>query len=401
MHYIDNCDPDSKQFESAGRNNIVSCPSNVPYELFTYYDEGDYNGNTGAAPVVTTNKNTYYKPPGIGGLEDSLTSKTLRLKMGPNSSTSNASLSSTRNYSFCSESSDASTTSFGSIHLQSLKQRSRTDTPAQLQRSHTDSPVQLQHTANNLIVFDWDNTLFPTKYIREMGVSSKRHRIKCNRNRNHRANASKVGPIACSISIAKLHKRILNSKGHEPLCSLSDLVYQVLSSYIERYGANNIHIVTASEPGWIQSSLFMVANIGSFKKIYNLIFIENKIGITHPFPSQLPLTTRQHLLEFKYRVFCELLKVRNLSRNTVNTFISIGDGAYEFEAAKLAAATCPTRLYVDRIKLIPNPSLQDMKDEMGLLMTFCGIFEYTSRVDQKNITIDYERERKQHVLHTK
>eukprot|EP01083_Nonionella_stella_P247771 858686_1 len=86
---------------------------------------------------------------------------------------------------------------------------------------------------NKLIVFDWDDTLFPT-------------------------------------SNCKLHnQRNADSTRVTQLNELSCSIHTVLSTFIGKYGARNIRILTASEKGWIKQSLSIVAKIGRFADVYN------------------------------------------------------------------------------------------------------------------------------------
>eukprot|EP01083_Nonionella_stella_P247770 858685_1 len=100
---------------------------------------------------------------------------------------------------------------------------------------------------NKLIVFDWDDTLFPRTKILQM----------CNSDQQKVANISR-----CRIS----------DVDYTRLNELSCSIHLVLSTFIGKYGARNIRILTASEKGWIKQSLSIVSNIGRFADVYNLLF---------------------------------------------------------------------------------------------------------------------------------
>eukprot|EP01083_Nonionella_stella_P075008 203667_1 len=101
--------------------------------------------------------------------------------------------------------------------------------------------LQLQESyslVNKLIVFDWDDTLFPTSKTKQM--------------------SNQISDVE-----------------HTQMNELSCCIYAVLSSFIDKYGARNIRIVSASEKGWIKQSLSMVANIGRFADICNILFVKH------------------------------------------------------------------------------------------------------------------------------
>eukprot|EP01083_Nonionella_stella_P060442 157829_1 len=208
----------------------------------------------------------------------------------------------------------------------------------------------------NLVIWDWDNTLFPTNQLLQMSKAKR--------------------------------KNIQQTE----LVALSKSIYFVLAQYIDRYEASNVRILSASREGWIESSLCMVHHIGYFSRIYDLIFVQNQIEVIHPSPAQLPFITEQQVFVWKYNQFCSLLKECQ-SADCVHTLVSIGDSMHEFKASKSAAKTFDN-VYVHRIKLIHHPSLIDMIHEMDLLFKCCEIFEVSSRIDQADITIDYALEKK-------
>eukprot|EP01083_Nonionella_stella_P075010 203670_1 len=94
---------------------------------------------------------------------------------------------------------------------------------------------------NKLVVFDWDDTLFPTTKIKQM---------------SNQQNAS------------------FSDVDYTQLNELSCCIYTLLSSFIAKYGARNIRILTASEKGWIKQSLSIVGNIGRFADISNILFVK-------------------------------------------------------------------------------------------------------------------------------
>eukprot|EP01084_Bolivina_argentea_P036666 67809_1 len=208
-----------------------------------------------------------------------------------------------------------------------------------------------------LVVFDFDDTLFPTRRL--------------------------------SSLFKNKTQMILSKQETVQLINLSKVTYLVLKTYIEQYKAENIRIVTCSENGWIKSILTFVKCIGYFKCIYSLLFIQNKIEMIHPNKLILPFQTQQQAFEWKCNVFYNLYQQYYIP-NSANIFISIGDSITEFEASKIASYGLHN-VFVNRIKLIRNPTCIDMINEMKLLLTLCGKFEMVS-TDGKVITMNYESE---------
>eukprot|EP01083_Nonionella_stella_P316138 1144753_1 len=204
-------------------------------------------------------------------------------------------------------------------------------------------------TINKLIVFDWDDTLFPTTKIKQM--SNKQN-----------------------VSFSDMDYTQLNE--------LSCCMYTMLSSFIATYGARNIRIISASEKGWISWSLSKLGNIGRFADIYNLLFVKHKIEMIHP--SKIEMI---QVFEWKYRVFRILL--RDCS-STVNTLVSLGASPHEYKAAKHAARLFGNVL-LHRVQLLCEPSLTDMIDNMELLRNFMMMSDVTQA---KDISIDCNSELK-------
>eukprot|EP01083_Nonionella_stella_P316141 1144758_1 len=202
---------------------------------------------------------------------------------------------------------------------------------------------------NKLVVFDWDDTLFPTTKIKQMSNQQ-------------------------NVSFSDVEYTQMNE--------LSCCIYTVLSSFIGKYGAHNICIVSASEKGWIKQSLSMVANIGRFADISDILFVKHKIEMIHP--SKIEMI---QVFEWKYRVFRILLRDRS---STVNTLVSLGASPHEYKAAKHAARLFGNVL-LHRVQLLCEPSLTDMIDNMELLRNFMMMSDVTQA---KDISIDCNSELK-------
>eukprot|EP01083_Nonionella_stella_P044358 119447_1 len=217
----------------------------------------------------------------------------------------------------------------------------------------------LLSSINKLIVFDWDDTLFPTTAIKKLEISKKGY-----------------------LSVS--------AEDHMQLKELSYEIYHALSTCILQYGAPNIRIVTASEKGWIKRSLSIVYKIGRFADVYDILFIKSKIIMIHPPQQNLPFVSQKQVFEWKYSIFTILLRDSHLTNDckaTVNTFMSFGDSIHEYKAAKCAADVYQNVL-VHRVKFLPRPSISDVIDQMKFLHNFMKLSDMSSTRDGSDIEID-------------
>ena len=124
--------------------------------------------------------------------------------------------------------------------------------------------------SNTIIVFDYDDTLFPTTKYNEIMAR----------------------PLPNATTFCQNKSQHIMSKMTEKemieWIKLSQIALNLLSSYIQKYSPKNICIVSASSNNWIQKSLLDVYQIGSFSQIYHSLFNhnsmndENKLLMYHP-----------------------------------------------------------------------------------------------------------------------
>ena len=265
--------------------------------------------------------------------------------------------------------------------------------------NHNNSTHLQQHTVcNNLIILDWDDTLFPTSMVQQI---SKRNLV----NTINSATLSTMPPqfqqnkrSSYNIKTKRNFVSKLSVQEYQYLTSLSFKIYQLLSQYILHYGSSNIVIVTASTKGWIEQSLIKVLDIGYFMMIYQLLFQQinkiNKIEMIHPLQTKSESPSFD-ALKWKQTMFKQLLLERYLIHDVINTFIIIGDSNYEIEAGekcKNLFMRYGENVFIDSIQLLIKPTLLQQISEMDLLISFCGKFELNSKMAKKDITINYGQE---------
>ena len=234
--------------------------------------------------------------------------------------------------------------------------------------------------SNTVIVFDYDDTIFPTTKLKEI--------------------AGRPG----NDIFSKITESELNDLIHLSLVTLN-----VLSLYILHYSRKNISIVTAASNGWIQQSLGIVYKIGYFSQIYQLLFPDHLnqnnnddiLQIFNPTPeiSKSFKSKKQYfqiseypVFKWKYNVFKHILKQKYANKdNVINTFTFIGDSEWEYQASKaLRHNYCKTKnLFIDGIKLLSKPSFNSLKDEQTLIYGLCGKYEINSLVNKTVLDINY------------
>ena len=119
---------------------------------------------------------------------------------------------------------------------------------------------------NTVIVFDFDDTLFPTNKFKEINSRP------IARNKNNSSPRYSAQSLMSRMSSTELKQWV----------ELSWNLFNLLKIYINTYSHENICIVSASRQGWVQQALGLVYDIGYFKQISGLIFYSYKISIFHP-----------------------------------------------------------------------------------------------------------------------
>lgn len=249
-----------------------------------------------------------------------------------------------------------------------------------------------QAITNTVIVFDYDDTLFPSSKLKEImsrpnrGPYQDRHQELC----------------------SKISDQELNELAH-----LSWITFNLLTTYIFHYSMSNIYIVTAASSGWIQKSLLSVYKIGYYSQIYHLLFStanpsnnpNNKIQIFCPSADviksfknkkQYATISEYPAFKWKYKVFKLIFDKKNIDiDNVINSFTSIGDSEWEYQASrKLQHEVRQNKnTFIHRIKLLHEPSFISLRNEQVLIYNSCGTFEIHSIIYKKALNINYLNEK--------
>ena len=215
-----------------------------------------------------------------------------------------------------------------------------------------------------LIVFDYDDTLFPTTFILDKLRNS---------------NSFRQNEIEIKKEIFKF----------------SESLYNLLNDYIGMYSTKNIYIITSSSKGWIQQSLLSFIHIGYFKNIYDLFFGEstvNKINIIYRNESKNSEKTKMYQFELLFN------KHFGNKQHDHYTIVSIGDSITEFNDSKLVAQKyfkkkkSNSKYILHQIKLTSKPTIKVMIEQSHLLRKLCAQFIIYS-VNNKSIVFDYRKQK--------
>jgi len=189
----------------------------------------------------------------------------------------------------------------------------------------------------NLIIWDWDDTLFPTFAFRT----------------------------------AQDQKDVDFLRKLRVLASFAE---EVLSAMIALYGAENVVIVTNASATWIDKCL-NVDIVQPIMRPFQRLLRENAIAtisastpaLTAKFPNQ-PRMWKQIVFTELFETYFGALSARDTACVT-----SIGDSLCEYEAAKNASKRLPNRI-LHRLRLKPNPKIDDLIAQMKHIRALVPLF---------------------------
>jgi len=184
-----------------------------------------------------------------------------------------------------------------------------------------------------MVIFDWDNTLFPTKALQLMHNRPGKHKY--------------------------------SEEERDALHKLSKWVHRVLRAYISMYSAQNLAIVTSAANGWIEKGMKILGSIGRWSQIAQIIEKLPRIDITCPEQAMLPFKSANERLNYKHTAF-----VNTLAKKKVSMLISVGDSKAEFRASKKCAEVFEG-MAVGRVKLRKHPTVKCMTRQLQFMMNLC------------------------------
>ena len=172
---------------------------------------------------------------------------------------------------------------------------------------------------NNIFIFDWDDTLFPTYYIT---------------NKNNE----------------KLSEEELNK-----IDKIEKIIIKIINK-CKKYG--HVFIITNSEKGWTESCVMKYFQ-ESFSEILQKIDI---ISARYLYEEKFPFNKEK----WKIETFFSLQNIFNYDNNVLTNIICIGDSHYEIEAGKLFAEKFNNSV-IKTIKFKENPDLDELSKQLSLI----------------------------------
>jgi len=219
---------------------------------------------------------------------------------------------------------------------------------------------------NQMIIFDWDDTLFPTTAFKHGSPFTPNQLYNCGR-------------------------RLL----------------QTLVKYIRYYDSSNIYIITNGMKFWIKESLFILSSLSSkyhhihsglakndyFQLISDLLFNNNEINIKIisaqceqgiNYPGEFTRWKEETFKKYAKEHF--LLKHRDIRKYNLNILTVIGDSLQEHRAAfyafqylenkRRSANWFRGKYILQRIRLDRFPSFDQYMDQLGGLIYRCNEISY-------------------------
>jgi hypothetical protein len=202
-------------------------------------------------------------------------------------------------------------------------------------------PVNEKKRHNNIIIFDWDDTLLPTSFLTPNGVFIDDSGID-------------------DIDLEKV-KRLENN------------VFNILDKAIKKA---DTYIITNAAPGWVEYSIKKF-----YPKITRLLSEITIVSARGQFEKLHPGDSRQ----WKIQAFLDMLKTMDI--DLVTNLICLGDSIIEMEAAHILASKF-THAYIKTVKFRESPMPEELYKQLGLVMEqfdkiFSSIKNLTIKVDKK------------------
>ncbi|CAH6421124.1 Hypothetical protein KVN_LOCUS147 [uncultured virus] len=188
----------------------------------------------------------------------------------------------------------------------------------------------------SIIIFDWDDTLFPTTWLTNNGINL-------------------VDPIV------QYKYLIFFSK-------LDLILFKLLSNATK---ISKVIIVTNAMEKWVKLSLTILPN--------TKLLVKNKIQIISArdkYNKILPMNSNI----WKKLIFEKIISNEFNSYSYMQNIISVGDADYEFNAlVNLYDDKCNTKRILKNIKFIQSPSFDMLIDELEILNKFMLKIIYIKR----------------------
>ena len=196
---------------------------------------------------------------------------------------------------------------------------------------------------NNIIIFDWDDTLLPTSFLVLKGI------------------------LTPYMKLSKYEtKKILE---------LEELILQLLTLAVDK---GNVYIITNADKCWVEySSKLIYPRISNILRKIKIISAKNNYQERYPGDSQ----------KWKIKAFVNL--TTELDVKKITNIICLGDSIFEIEAGKILASKF-TQAFIKTIKFKEKPELEEVIKQINLVKLQFNTIHSTV----KNLTIRVEKKKK-------
>ena len=106
-------------------------------------------------------------------------------------------------------------------------------------------------------------------------------------------------------------------------------------------------------------------------------------------PTKYKYNKFESILKYKQFIFSDNCKNEKNGKFQINTFVSVGDSLYEYQAAGILACINNGAFFTHRIKFVDHPTSNNVYLEQCKLYHSCGYFEKYSVICKDNIDEDY------------
>lgn len=194
---------------------------------------------------------------------------------------------------------------------------------------------------NNMIIFDWDDTLLCTSYITPNGVFNE--------------------------------NTVVSNEDLEKLRRLEILVFEALSKSIDK---GDTYIVTNAAPGWVEYSAKRF-----YPLVYKILYKVTIISARGLFERKFPLDSRK----WKIETFLTLLN--NIDVSLITNIICLGDSFIEMEAAHILGSHFE-KAFVKTVKFRQSPHPEELMKQLVLINTqfdiiFSSIKNMAIKIEKK------------------
>ena len=204
-------------------------------------------------------------------------------------------------------------------------------------------PLNDSQRHNNLIIFDWDDTLLPTSFLLY------KNKIELDNK--------------------------LSEKDQAKILKLEQSVKNLLTLSLSK---GDVYIITNAGEGWVEESA--KTYYPNIKEILEQIEV---ISARKDFEKKFPENSKL----WKINAFLDLKK--RLNDTLITNIICLGDSIFEMEAGKILAANF-IHAVIKTIKFKENPKPEELNKQLNLVLNqFNSIF-----TSSKNLTVRVEKKKK-------